>query len=413
MVTPSQFSLFDDDPGAGVSLVEAVSRGTPADKAQAAFRRLIARIENRRESLRAWQAYGDRYRRRLADELIPAQQAYRQARKEMALLLGELLERPGGVRGKSQRGKLRHLLLDLTRDMLLEEADPALEALHDKYSEVSHAEGLDEGLALSQAMMEELLGVDLGDGHAAKSMEELFEQAQRQLHEQAEQAASQGAPRRRGRKSEAAEARREQAAKEVGQSVRDVYRKLASALHPDRETDPVSREAKTAQMQRANSAYEAGDLLELLTLQLEIEQIDAAHLASLPKQRLAHYTQVLRDQVAGLDAEIEAIVAPFRLMVQCLPYVAITTAQVDRSLNEEIARLRREIDEVRADMDGFRDPVQLARMLRGYHPENEDLDELAELMDLAVLLGPPGVKTGARRGKPSAGGARKKKPRAA
>ena len=57
---------------------------------------------------------------------------------------------------------------------------------------------------------------------------------------------------------------RGQAALEASQSVRDVYRKLVSALHPDREADGAERERKTALMQRANQAYERNDLLELL-----------------------------------------------------------------------------------------------------------------------------------------------------
>ncbi len=50
------------------------------------------------------------------------------------------------------------------------------------------------------------------------------------------------------------EQRREAEAQQATQSVREVYRKLASALHPDRETDERQREAKTALMQRVNQA---------------------------------------------------------------------------------------------------------------------------------------------------------------
>ncbi|WP_341888453.1 hypothetical protein [Variovorax sp. YR752] len=46
--------------------------------------------------------------------------------------------------------------------------------------------------------------------------------------------------------------------------MRDIFRKLASALHPDRETDAQQRKVKTALMQKANQAYAANDLLALL-----------------------------------------------------------------------------------------------------------------------------------------------------
>lgn len=368
MPPPDQFALFDDEPRP-TTLVQAVARGAPADKAQAAFRRLVAKLESRRETLRSWQAYCERYRQRLADELLSAQKAYRQARKEMALLLDELLSKPGGARGKQQRRKLNRLVLDLSRDLLQEEADPELETLHDRYAGERYADVQDMDLALSQAMVEKLMGVELGQDHGARTVEEMMDLAQRQLHERAQQ--TKARPRRKSARQQAAAARREQAAKETSQSIRDVYRKLASALHPDRETDPVQRQAKTALMQRANRAYEASDLLDLLNLQLEIEQIDADHLANLPEQRLAHYSQVLREQVAELDKEIDALVAPFRMLVTVLPYIPLTPERVDRAFDEEIARLVRNTAQTRADMDGFRDPKERARMLKNYEPDDE------------------------------------------
>lgn len=408
MPPPSQFSLFNDEPRP-TSLVQAVGRGAPADKAQAAFRRLVAKLEARRETLRTWQAYGERYRQRLADELLPAQKAFRQARKEMACLLDELLSKPGGAQGKHQRRKLSRLVLDLTRDLLLEGADPELEALHDRHAGERYADLQDEGRALSQAMVEELMGVELGRDHGAKTLEEMVEQARRQLHAREQQAAARR--RRKSAKSEAAAARREQAAQEASQSIREVYRKLASALHPDREPDPAQRQAKTALMQRANRAYEAGDLLDLLNLQLQIEQIDADHLANLPEQRLAHYTQVLREQVAELDKEIESLIAPFRMIVMELPNLPLTPAAVDRSLDAEIARLGRDEAETQADMEGFRDPRQRARMLKTYEPDDGNAEELAELLELTALFDQMGGPSGPGRGKPAAGGKRKKKTR--
>jgi hypothetical protein len=100
---------------------------------------------------------------------------------------------------------------------------------------------------------------------------------------------------------------------EPSQSVRDIYRKLASVLHPDRETDPTERERKTALIQRANQAYGRNDLLELLTLQIETEQIDAGALADIPEARLRHYNDVLQphrghvgDNAAGADGTSRA-----------------------------------------------------------------------------------------------------------
>src|SRR5205085_9368643 len=95
------------------------------------------------------------------------------------------------------------------------------------------------------------------------------------------------------RRKTAAQQRREDEAQQATQSVREIFRKLASALHPDRETDSAQREVKTALMQQVNQAYTSNDLLALLELQLRIEQVDAAHMAQADAQRVKHYNRVL------------------------------------------------------------------------------------------------------------------------
>ena len=65
-------------------------------------------------------------------------------------------------------------------------------------------------------------------------------------------------------------------------------------------------------MQRVNQAYDANDLLTLLGLQLEIEQIDAAHLSSISAERLAHYNQILSEQLTQLEAELASVIEPYQ-----------------------------------------------------------------------------------------------------
>ena len=58
-------------------------------------------------------------------------------------------------------------------------------------------------------------------------------------------------------------------------------------------------------MQRANAAYAKEDLLALLSLQLEIEQIDAAHLRKASDAQLQHFNAVLQEQLEELQAELQ------------------------------------------------------------------------------------------------------------
>lgn len=401
-----QASLFGDGPDKAVRIIEVLDSGRPADKAQATFRRLVTQIEQQRTLLQTWQNYGVRYHQRVTAELLPLQTELAQARRQMALLLEASLEKPGCIKGKRLRSTARQMLIELIRDLLPELPDAELEAIHNKYAGVPYGEDQDLQVAIAQQMFENMHGIDLGDD--IKTMDELFARVGEQMHggatpEAPDRDGPLPGPRRKGKKALAAEALREQAAKEVSQSVREVYRKLASALHPDRETDAALRQQKTAQMSRVNQAYEAGDLLGLLNIQLEIEQIDADHLSSLSAQRLAHYNQVLREQLAELKAEIETLIAPFSMLA---PYGRkLSPEHVDRELNADRVNLQLALEEIRCDLQEFKDPAKLALALRDFESADEgfgidDQAELAELSIIADLLAPstkPGGRSGRRR----------------
>jgi len=400
----SQFSLFDNSEdgqetdGSAIRVVEVLASSKPVGKAQAAFSRLVEKIERQRERLKTWQAYGDRYNQRLASELRPLEQEFHQARRSMALLLEELLVQPHGPKDKKQRATLRQMLLELIQDMLLVQDDPELEALHDKHSDIPHAQEREEGLAATRAMVQDVLGMDADTLSTAKNEEELLEQMVQKMQEQMRgDADEQAKPRRTNAKAQAAQAKREQAAQEVSQSVREVYRKLASALHPDREPDPELRKRKTEQMQRVNQAYEAGHLLDLLSLQLEIEQIDASHLSNLPPQRLTHYNQVLREQLAEIEAEIHALVMPLCAAAQISYFSGLAPHAIDQSLSAAIAHTRTDIAAIHADMAAFKDPKVLRQALKQYKASadyddygmDDDMDVFEALAELAKISSPP------------------------
>ncbi len=279
-MSPSrQRSMFDTDSNSDQSLVEVLAQHKPKNKAQANFQRLIARIESRREQLQQWQTFTLHYNERLASEFLPLQEAMCACQRKLATVIDELLSLPakGRALGRVQRAKLRQLLDELLDTLVNDDADEALIALFDKYSDISYAEARESDMEMTQSLIEEVLGSEFTEEHDAASTDELLEFARRKLQEKVieeeqrhqARAAEPGAT----PKAKAAQAKREQAAREISQSIREVYRKLASALHPDREPDVDERQRKTLLIQQVNQAYEAGDLLTLLGLQLEIEQI--------------------------------------------------------------------------------------------------------------------------------------------
>jgi hypothetical protein len=146
-----------------------------------------------------------------------------------------------------------------------------------------------------------------------------------------------------------------------------VFRKPVSELHPDREADPTEHARKTELMQRVNQAYQAGDLLALLEMQLSIEQINPAALEGLAKDRLKHYIHVLEEQSRRLEDQIATIVAPFAMAVGDSKKVGrISPEVVRRALTEDIRGLKDTLRGVERDLSRFQDIQQLRQTLRRY-----------------------------------------------
>jgi RNAse (barnase) inhibitor barstar len=376
MKPPRQESLFGDEPAAPAAAtpltLSFALAAKPKNKEQAAFQKLVAQIERLRQQLSEWRDYGVRHRQRVGGELLPLQEKLRERQRELVLRIDERLSAPptGRALGRRQVTTLKQMLLGLLDELLSDGDDDELIVIFDRYSGRSHAEERDAELQMTQAIIEESLGVEIGDDHGAQTAEDLIEHARRLFDEQAQRETQQRqarAERRRakGGKAQAEQERKEQAQRDASHSVREVFRKLASALHPDREPDPAERERKTALMQRVNQAYEANDLLTLLSLQLEIELVDAQALATLSEQRLQHYTRVLREQLAELKAELEHETWSYCAVLGCGPQ-QVRIAQVERALEDSIGAAKQLIAAVESDLQAVADPARIAAWLREY-----------------------------------------------
>lgn len=166
------------------------------------------------------------------------------------------------------------------------------------------------------------------------------------------------------RRKSAAQQRREAEAQQATQSVREIYRKLASALHPDRESDERQRAVKTELMQRVNQAYAANDLLALLELQLQIEQIDASHIANASAQRLKHYNKVLSEQLSQLRAEVDGVEMGFRIEFGLEPGWGMNPRKLGEVLEQTSRQWRAELNEQQRDMRMLADVAATKRWLK-------------------------------------------------
>lgn len=373
-----QTSLFDDlDGGTALRSVGVPGSRGMLSKAQKLFNKLIARIESQRQLLRQWRDYVPVYQQRFASELIPLQQRLRERRIEMVALLDKAMS--GKSLGKTHRAKVCDLMLGQLTELLNEAPDVELERLYDKYSDVSFGDARQDDMAFAHEMASRLFGVELDADDGACSPEDLArriaDKAQAAAAEQAQQATARKNGRKQSAKAAAREAMREQAAEGASRAIREAFRKLVSALHPDREADPAERARKTELMQQANQAYAARDLLALLELQLSLEQIDPATLSNIAEDRLAHYNLVLEEQVQRLDEEIADVTSPFvKSMGAPLPR-PFTPQAVQRALDDDLRVLQLMLQDLEADLASFADIKALKSALRHYRIEDPE-DEL-------------------------------------
>lgn len=388
-----QRSLFD---GAGSSALVRVGGSTKAlTRNQRTFNRLSTRLQHLRAELAAWQRALDGLRQRVATEIEPLRRELLAEQRAALLLIDSALTSSAKddrfTRGR--RRKLRALAVVLAGAVLADGPDAEVEAIFDRHSDVPHAQMKRRQLELAETMVEAMLGDDFVEGHTATSAEELLDQASERFEArlEAEDAGKRRtrAPQGRSKRGEAVSER------EASQSLRDLFRRLAATLHPDREPDAAERARKTVLMQRVNRAYAAKDLLELLTVQIEIEHIDAAHLARASDERIGHYCAVLQDQQRAVERELADLQAPVRAALDVGPYATLRPEAVDVLMERDARGMRAVLRDIRAQMDEFRDPMQRNAMIDRLDLDDPDFDEL-DAMLLEALSPPPPPRRGKR-----------------
>lgn len=380
---------------AGKALVRVVGAERPLSKPQREFNRLTDLIERKRLELAEWHAMQDNCQRRAAADFEPERRKLLALQRDTVLWIDAFLAAPppGERLTKKPKQKLKFLLLTLAREVLGGQEDKEVEAAHDRHAPQSHAEEQREQLDFAAGMMGDVVGDhSLFEGEA-ETMEDLLARAAQRLQQreatEADDADSPHPPpgaRGPSAREQKARAREAQAQQEASQSVREVYRRLASSLHPDRETDAAERERKTALMSRVNEAYGRNDLLALLSVQMEIEQIDADHLAGLPEARIKHYCHVLREQLQAIELELEMLASPVADalgMINGLPKPQSLLKLLDRDIEQARAACR-ELTRHNQLLRDARSRPDFLRRLQVDDPD-EEIDPFEEMLMMQML----------------------------
>lgn len=280
------------------------SRMTPARKR---FDTLVQRLERYRLELLAWREALPRWEQRYHEQVEPLLQARDAAQAQLVHALDAAYA--AHRLSKRDRADLSDIICELAGPLIEEGGFEQLKPIYDRHSEV----GFDQEIAESNELLKSVIGAEFGlapeELDHIQSPEELYAQVQQRLHEQQAHAADRAQKTAKSRRAGTRKAQK--TAFDPQQSLRELYRKLVAALHPDRESDPQQRERKTALMQRLNSAYRDGDLLGLLELQLEIGQLDRAGIAAMSEERIQHYNRMLATQLKEVEQELAQVAASF------------------------------------------------------------------------------------------------------
>ena len=309
---------------------------------QTRFNALLRDVALWRDALAGWKERIVRFRQAVEPVRRELQAAWRQ----WVFTLDDASLRP--ELSRAERDQLGELLRDTAAALLELEDDAEIAAVASRHAAET---------ASVEASREDA-------DPAGSNPEERLEDWAQDWEQQAAAAAARRAEWAAQRRAASALKRRRKDEQEASGSLRDVYRRLASALHPDREPDAGQRERKTTLMQQANQAYAEENLLALLELQLQAEQIDAAHLASVDRRRLQHYVIVLQEQLADLQSETRRLEAEFRAATGLAAGSGMQPRKADRLITSEAQRLRSELLLLRRETKSLQDAQAMKAWLR-------------------------------------------------
>jgi len=355
-----------------IQLHRAKGAAAPLSAQQKKFNTNIQRIARLRKRLEDWKPAIFAYTQRHEKEIQPLWRKHHELLCDLVRFLDQERERKG--LSKQERATLRDTVATIAEQLSRTAQNAAeqeeMQAIYARYVTPENSAQKEMAEAQIRAEASELFGVDM-EGASLDSPEEILRHVLEQLDQKIEAEDKEVSGKKK--KPPTARQRKEQEAKQQAtQSLREIYRKLASSLHPDREPDPAERERKTALMQRANQAYEDEDLLGLLQLQLEAEHIDAEHMAGLSDERLKPYNRLLAEQINELQFTEEMVVQQFCVQFRLDPSQKYQPAKLLGHLRSQAAQMQAMIDDLEEELHLLREhKAYLKRWLEHERVANE------------------------------------------
>lgn len=358
-----------------VHIAAAGTDNSALSKAQKEFNRLTKRIAKREKEVHEFREAATRLRQRVQTEYRPLQARHNDVRADLVRVLDHAHDTYKLTKG--ERAKIVSMLLDGCYD-LPQKGHPEIQVILDKYEEPETAAEAAAADAETAEMMKQLFSQQFGiefDADADVSTPEKFQAylhqkmaTEQEAYEQEEaEQAERRAQRKKTPKQQAAEEKKLAEEQNITQAVRTLYRDLVKVLHPDLEPDEAEKIRKTELMKRVTTAYQAGELLTLLRLQLELQRIDQSHLENLAEDQLRYYNKLLKEQARELDEAMFQEQDELSGFTGKPYYYTPTPAAMDYDYQLQKAQLEQKIKQLAAEVLAFEhDPAAVKAFLKTY-----------------------------------------------
>jgi hypothetical protein len=333
---------------------------------QRLFNQLLEKIETQTIALQNLKTLAETHEKERHAKLAPLRAQVNVLQEKLVLFLDQRLQAP---RGLSQRAcdDVRELIAMLLADLQgAAEFSPAMQDVADRYFAIDdeeHEDGLDlETSSEMNKAMAQAMGVEV-DADGLLSTDEMIEALMRKMQADDEAAMHAHEARQAKRKKSPKQKLAEQEQLDAHSALRSIYRKLVSALHPDRESDAAERTRKTALMVRVNAANDSKDLLALLRLQLEINQIDPSSVATMADDKLRGFNRMLKGQLKDLQAEYQIVINQVQATFE-VGYGDLTPKAMTSALRFQTQRLQYMLEGLKQDLDLIQDDKALKKWVK-------------------------------------------------
>jgi hypothetical protein len=316
-------------------------------KEQQRFQAQQAQIESYQAQLAAHRELAQDFERRYTVAIAPIER--KKSQLSMAIL--QYLDRRLDAKGLSKtiRADMVDIIAMITDGLLQGHVQaeylPTLEALQAKHSMASQRESTDELNEKIEAIFEEVL------------REDWSEQTKKQEREAAKKAHMAARAKKAKTKENSEEANAQQ-------SLREVYRRLVSLLHPDREPDAAERLRKTALMVEANAANAKQDLLALLQIQWRVLAQNSDAIGQIADHKLRQFNLMLDKQLTMLERELSSEEFRFRRNFGIGPAQSLQAKTLNRVLRDHVNHAKDDIEQMTDSLELIQDDVGLKYWVR-------------------------------------------------